>query len=82
MSGTAAPDGWTFEKIIAMTAEKANEDKLFVPIDHDFPALNKAYAKLSEDEWHTLNSIAQERLYALNWLCKYADDWDEVPTGT
>lgn len=82
MTGAAAPDGWTFEKIIAMTAEKANEDKLFVPVDHDFPALNKAYSKLSENEWHTLYSIAQERLYALNWLCKYAEDWDEVPTGT
>jgi hypothetical protein len=82
MTGAAAPEGWTFEKIIAMAAEKANEDKLFVPIDHDFPALNKAYSKLSEDEWHTMRSIAQERLYALNWLCKYAEDWDEVPTGT
>jgi hypothetical protein len=24
-----------------MTASKAEQDKLFVPIDHDFPALNK-----------------------------------------
>ena len=82
MTGVAAPEGWTFEKIIAMTADKANEDKLFVAIDHDFPALNKAYSKLSEDEWHTMRSIAEERLYTLNWLCKYAEDWDAVPTGT
>ena len=82
MTGAAAPEGWTFEKIIAMTADKANEDKLFLPIDLDFPALNKAYSKLSEDEWHTMRSIAQERLHTLNWLCKYAEDWDEVPTGT
>jgi hypothetical protein len=82
MTGAAAPEGWTFEKIIAMTAEKANEDKLFVPIDHDFPAFKKAYSKLSEDEFHTMGSIAWERPYALNWLCKYAEDWDEVPTGT
>ena len=82
MSGAAAPEGWTFETIIAMTAEKANEDKLFVPIDHDFPAFNKAYSKLSDDELQTMGSIARERLYALNWLCKYAEDWDQVPTET
>ena len=81
-TGVAAPEGWTFEKIIAMTAEKAGGDRLFVPIDHDFPAFNQAYSKLSEEQWHTMHSIAQERLYALNWLCKYAEDWDAVPTGT
>jgi hypothetical protein len=80
--GVDLPEGWTFEKIIATAAEKAHGHKLFVPIDHDFPALNKAYAKLSEEEWCTMRSIAQERLYALNWLCKYAEDWDAVPTGT
>ena len=82
LSGTAAPEGWTFEKIIATAAEGAQRKKLFTPIDNDFPVLNKAYAKLSEDEWQTMRSIAQERLYALNWLCKYAADWDKVPTGT
>lgn len=83
MSGAVPPDGWTFEKIIAMTAAAAqHERKLFTPIEDDFPALNKPYSKLSEDEWRTLRSIAQERLYALNWLCRYAEDWDAVPTGT
>jgi len=82
MTGAAAPEGWTFEKIIAMTAEKAGKNKVFAPIEDDFPALNKAYSKLSGDEWQTIRSIAQERLYALNWLCKYAEDWDSVPTGT
>lgn len=82
LSGASPPDGWTFEKIISTAAEAAQHKKLFTPIEHDFPALNKAYSKLSDEEWHTLRSIAQERLYALNWLCKYADDWDAVPTGT
>jgi hypothetical protein len=40
-----------FPKIIDMTASKAERDKLFVPIDHDFPALNKAYSNLTEDDW-------------------------------
>ena len=65
-----------------MTAEKAQENGLFIAIDHDFPALGKAYSTLSEDEWETLRSIATERLYALNWLCKHAEDWDQVRTGT
>ena len=39
----------------------------------------KVYIAKSGD---TMGSIARERLYALNWLCKYAEDWDEVPTGT
>ena len=82
MSGATPPEGWTFEKIISVTAEWARKEQFFSPIDQDFPALNKPYSKLSEDEWRTVHSIAQERLYALNWLCKYADDWDAVPTGT
>jgi hypothetical protein len=82
MSGATAPEGWTFEKIISVTADQARTEQLFTPIDQDFPALNKPYSKLSEDEWHTMRSVAQERLYALNWLCKYAEDWDSVPTRT
>jgi hypothetical protein len=81
-SGAAPPKGWTFERIIATTAEKARGDSVFVPIDHDFPAFNKAYSKLSNEEWQTMRSISEERLYTLNWLCKYAENWDEVPTGT
>jgi Domain of unknown function (DUF4272) len=74
--------GYNLDEIIAMTAKKAREEGLFVPVDNDFPALGKPYRQLSESEWQTLRSIATERLYALNWLCGYADDWDKVPTGT
>jgi hypothetical protein len=80
--GVKPPKGMTFEQIIAMTAKKAKEDGLFSPIDNDFPAFGKAYSKASTDEWYTLHSIATERLYALNWLCGYAEDWDQVPTET
>ena len=76
------PKGMTYESIIAETAKKAQEDGLFTAIDGDFPALHRAYAKLSEREWETMRSIATERLYALNWLCRDAEDWDEVSTDT
>ena len=72
----------TFEKIIAMTAAKAQKDGLFHAIDNDFPAFHKSYAKLSPSEWQTMSSISTERLYALNWLCGYANDWDDVSTDT
>lgn len=70
------------EQIVSMTIAKAQKDGLFTPIQDDFPALGKAYAELTDSEWQTLHSIATERLYALNWLCGYAENWDEVPTGT
>ena len=70
------------EQIVSMTVAKAQKDGLFTPIRDDFPALGKPYAELTESEWQTLHSIATERLYALNWLCGYAENWDDVPTGT
>jgi len=80
--GTKLPKNMTFEQIIHKSAKKGEEDGLFKAIDGDFPAFGKAYAKLSDDEWHQVMSIAMERLYALNWLCGYATDWDKVPTET
>lgn len=76
------PEGFTYEKIIAMTVEQAAQEGLFVPIQGDFPALGKRYAELTEEELSTLTSIATERLHGLNWLCGYAADWDQVPHGT
>jgi Domain of unknown function (DUF4272) len=82
LSHGTPPKGLTFEVLIAMTAKKAEQDRLFVAISNDFPAFKKAYSQLSDDEWNTMRSIAQERLYAFNWLCRYAEDWDAVPTDT
>jgi hypothetical protein len=76
------PEGTNLERIIALAAKKGQEDGLFKAIDNDFPALRKSYAKLSLEEWERMRSIATERLYGLNWLCGYAEDWDEVPTET
>jgi hypothetical protein len=46
----------------------------------DLVALGRPYSALSEDELEELGSIALERHSALNWLCGYSDDWDNVPT--
>ncbi len=80
--GTEIPKGMSLEEIIAKTAEKAAADHLFQPLENDFPALGKSYSKLTKAEWETMRSIATERLYALNWLCGTAADWDSVETGT
>lgn len=52
------------------------------PIDGDFPAFGKAYRDLDDEEQANATAIALERHRALNWLCGYASDWDNVPTDT
>lgn len=76
------PKGMTFPQIIAMSAEYARDHGRFTPIDNDFPAFGKSYAQLSDAEWSMMQSMASERLYGLNWVCGYEQDWDKVPTGT
>jgi TPR repeat protein len=76
------PPGWTYEKIIAMAAEGWEKEGLFKAIKSDYPARGKAYAELTDEAWQELRSIATERLYGLNWLCRYSANWDLVPTGT
>ncbi len=76
------PAGWTYEKIILMAAEHWEKDGLFKAVRGDYPARGKAYCELADEEWQELRSIATERLYGLNWLCKYSANWDLVPTGT
>lgn len=78
-----APEGYTFPGIIRMACEKAYDDGVIPkPIDDDFPVLGKAYKDLNEDNFNLLTSIAQERHFALNWLCGYSKDWDKTPTDT
>ena len=76
------PAGWTYEKIIAKAAGHWEKAGLFKAVRGDYPVRGKAYSELTEDEWQELRSIAVERLYGLNWLCKYSANWDLVPTGT
>ncbi len=76
------PAGWTYEKIIRAAAEHWEKAGLFKAVRGDYPVRGKAYAELTDAEWEELRSIAVERLYGLNWLCRYSDNWDLVPTGT
>lgn len=76
------PPETDFEEIVLKAAQKGKEDGLFEPIGNDFPAFGKAYRDLSEQEWNEMRSIAYERLYGLNWLCGYADDWDDIRCDT
>lgn len=76
------PSGMSYNDLIRQVADMAEEKGLFRAIEHDFPVGGQAYSKLSEDEVSELHSIASERLYALNWLCGYSENWDAVPTLT
>ncbi|NDJ52398.1 MAG: DUF4272 domain-containing protein [Chloroflexi bacterium] len=82
-AGITPPDGWTYESMVAQTAHQAFlKGDIPSPIDGDFPALGRAYTDLSEAEYSRVNSIAVERHYAMNWLCWYTEDWDDVPLDT
>jgi hypothetical protein len=76
------PSGMSYPDLIRQVSDMAEEKGLFRAVDHDFPVAGQPYAALPEDEVSELQSIASERLYALNWLCGYAENWDAVPTLT
>ena len=82
----SAPAGsHNFDEIIRSTARKCFDDGLLSEItDEDFTAFSKAFRDLDDSEWRMTGSIIQERHFALNWLCAYADNnnWDETPTDT
>ncbi len=69
------------EAEIAEEAKSAQEAGLISTLAQgDLVARGKPYSELNEDELEELASIALERHYALNWLCGFSDDWDNVPT--
>jgi hypothetical protein len=71
------------DDIVTRAAAHAHDQgDIPTPIDGDFPAFGKTYRDLTPDEYAEATSIAVERQYALNWLCGYSSDWDEVPTDT
>ena len=76
------PSGLSYSDLIRSVADMAEEKGLFRTLDHDFPVASQPYSTLTEDEVSELQSGASERLYALNWLCGYAENWDAVPTLT
>lgn len=76
------PRGYTLERIIKEAAKQAERHHLLRRIRDDFPAFGGPYRNATSEQLILLTSIAQERHYALNWLCGYADNWDKVPTDT
>ena len=75
------PAGATMESLILDAAAAAESDGVFRRINGDFPAQGRAYRELNDEDASLLRSIATERLYALNWLCGTAPDWDAVATA-
>ena len=79
--GDKLPEGLSYAELIQQTAEAIYTAGNLPPmIDGDFPVLGKAYAQLTDEEYTVISSIAKERHYALNWLCRRGEDWDHVPT--
>ena len=76
----AQTQGLDVETIKKVANEMYTAGNLPEIIEDDFPALSKSYAKLDNEELTQVSSIAKERHYALNWLCKQSGDWDDVPT--
>lgn len=75
----------SLDDMVRLTAAHAFADgSIERVIDGDFPARDKAYRALGDDEWHEVRSIAFERYRALNWLRGLAEGnaWDETPTET
>jgi hypothetical protein len=76
---------FSWNDVARISAERAHEQGMLDRvIDGDFPAYGRAYRDVSVEQWQTLQSIAQERHFALNWLCGYApnNEWLKTPTGT
>ena len=79
-TGQTSPE--KYAQYIKSAAKRGMEKGWFVAISEDFPAFRKAYADLSPGEFGRVASIAQERLWALNWLCGPGRSWDHVLLDT
>lgn len=79
-SGTTTPE--QYAQYVLESAANREQEGQFKAIDGDYPAFGKAYRDLSPDEHQRANSIAQERLWGLNWLCDEEADWDQVDLST
>ena len=77
------PPEMTWDEVIRFSSHGYHGHGMIPPpIRDDFPVLNKAYRELTDGEYQEILSIAQERHFAMNWLCGYSEDWDSTPTGT
>lgn len=77
---TSPKDERDRRSLVREVAEEAHAAGFIAsPAGHDFPVAGRPYRDLSPDALDTLTIIAAERLRALNWLCGFGPDWDNVP---
>lgn len=82
-SGRTSPENTSWNEIITRSADTGYSDKTNPkPINGDFPVNGIAFKDLSEGNFAVIRSSIMERHYALNWLCGYSKNWDEVSTDT
>jgi hypothetical protein len=80
----ALPEQWaSFEQLVATTTMRGHEAGLLPrPLRGDFPAFGTSYRHLTEEQRALAHSIAAERHYALEWVCRGGASWDEIRTDT
>ncbi len=76
------PEGQSYAAMIAIAAEEAHAASAIPrPVKNDFPLNGKAFAVASEDAQQRCARLAAAHRVALNWLCGYATEWDNLPVS-
>jgi hypothetical protein len=76
---TPLPEGQDYPSLIATGAQAAFESGAIAePSEGDFVLFGQRYAELAPDQVSQAFVIANARNTALQWLCGYATDWDDV----
>lgn len=75
--------GDTYEAVVSRAVSAARAEGLVgEPVHGDVDVDGTAFCDLGDAEFANAYSVALHRLCALNWVCGYADNWDETPTDT
>jgi hypothetical protein len=81
--GMKPPAGETYDTTIARAVQTALDEGVVTEVrDGDVLCNGVPYRVLSPEAFADAASTAQERHFALNWMCGYAEDWDDTPTDT
>jgi len=79
--GEEPPPGESYEDAVSRGLEKAAEEGILdEPIDGDIGVEGTPFGELEDAQFADAYSVSLERLFALNWVCGYAENWDETPT--
>jgi hypothetical protein len=77
------PTPQTDDAAVARATQAAREDGLVAEArGGDVVCGGVPYGSLSEEAFADAASTAEQRHFALNWICGYAEDWDDTPTET